>query len=75
MCCKTSHDVDDSYEGKTKASREYSLPREGPGSELIAWIGRHIKIGPYLQVKTTCCLDINGMLIQIFSTSRDGTKF
>ena len=69
------HDVDDGFEGKTRACRECTKPREDPGSEVIAWIGGHAKIGPVLQVKTTCCLDICGIDIQKPSTSGDGSKY
>ena len=54
MRCKTLHDLKDGFGGRTGACREYSLLREDPDSELIAWIGGHTKIGPVLQVKTTC---------------------
>ena len=60
------------FEGKTAACREYTLPREDPGSEIIAWIGGHTKVGPVLQVKTTCRLDIYGIEIQVPLTSGDG---
>ena len=37
----TIHDVDDGFEGKNGACREFSVPREDPDSEIIAWIGEH----------------------------------
>ena len=51
-------DVYDGFEGKTGACREYTKPREDPGSEIIAWISGQTRIRSHLQVKTTCCLDI-----------------
>ena len=70
MHCKTIHDVDEGFEGSTVACREHTMPREDPRSEIIG----HTKIGPVLHVKTTCCLDIFGIEIQIPSTSGDGSK-
>ena len=55
------------------ACREYSLPREDPGSEHIAWIGGHTKIGPVLQVTNASRFDIYGIEIQVPSTSGDGS--
>ena len=52
-----------------------NLLREDPESETIAWIDGHTKIGPVLQVKTACSLDIYGIEIQIPSTSGDGSQF
>ena len=48
---KIFHDVDDGFESKIRACREYTKPREDPSSEVIAWIS-HTKIGPILHVKT-----------------------
>ena len=71
---KTIHDVDDDFEGETGACREYTLPREDPGSEIIVWIVGHTKIGSDLQIKTSCSLDIYGINIQMPSTSGDGCQ-
>ena len=71
MHCKTAHDVNDGFEGKTRACRQHTKPRENRRSEIIAWIGGHTKIGPVLQVKTKCCLDMYGIEIEIPSTSVD----
>ena len=73
MYYKTVHDVDDGFEGITGACREDTLPREDPYSDLIAWIGGHTKLGPVLQVKTTCCFDQYGNEKQVPSTSGDGS--
>ena len=51
MHYKNINDVDDGFESKIRACREYTKPREDPGSEVIAWIN-HTKIGPTLHGKT-----------------------
>ena len=71
---KTLHDVDDGVGGKSEACREYTLPRDNPDSELIAWIGGHTIIGPVLQVKIICGLDQCGIEIKALSTSRNRSK-
>ena len=38
------------------ACREYTLPREEEASQPKGWIQRNTKIGPVLEVATTCCL-------------------
>ena len=74
MHCKTIHDVNEGWkEGKTGACIEFTVHREEPGSEIIAWIGGRTKNGPVLQLKTACCLDGHGTEIQIPSTSGDGS--
>ena len=60
MHYKIIDDVNDGFEGSTGACREYTLPRDDPESEIKAWIDGHTRIGPVLQVKTTCYLDIYG---------------
>ena len=64
----------DGFEGSTRACREFSLSRDDPESEVKLWIHGRTRIGPVLQVKTTCYLDIYGVEIQISSTSGDGSK-
>ena len=49
-------------------------PRDDPSTQITAWIGGPTKMGPVLQIKTTCCLDINGIEILSPSTSGDGSK-
>ena len=74
MYYKSVRDVNDGFDGQTAACREKTKPREDPGSDIKAWIECHTKMGPVLQVKTTCCIDIYGIGIQIPSTSGDGSK-
>ena len=74
MHYKTIHDVSDGCDGETAACREYTKSREDPESHIKTWIDCFTKIGPVLQVKTTCCLDIYGIEIQILSTSGDGSN-
>ena len=74
MHYKTIHDVNDGFEGSTGACREYTLSHEDPESEVQLWIHEHTRIGPVLQVKTTCYLDIYGIEVQVLSTSEEGSK-
>ena len=74
MPYRTIHDVNDGFDEWTAACREYTLPRDDPNSEIKLWIACHAKIGPILQVKTTCYLDIKGIESQIPSTSGNGSK-
>ena len=39
------HDLNDGFEGRTGACREYALPCEDPESEITAWIDGHTRIG------------------------------
>ena len=43
---KTIHDLDDGFGGTTGACEEYTLLRDKPDSEQIAWFGGHTRIGP-----------------------------
>ena len=45
-------------EEKTGSCREYTVPRDDQDSEPVGWIRGHTKIGPVLQVRVTCCLDL-----------------
>ena len=75
MHYKTIHNVNDGFDGHTAAAcREYTVPREDPKSQIKTCIGCFTKFGPVLQVKTTCCLDINGIEIPILSTTGDGSN-
>ena len=63
--------MNDHCEGSAGACREYTLSPDDPESEVKLWIHGHTRIGPVLQVKTTCFLDIYRIEIQIPSTSGD----
>ena len=51
MHFKTIHDVNDGFDGKTAACREYTKLREDPGSKIKACIEWYTKIDPVLQDK------------------------
>ena len=70
---RTIQGVNDGFGGKTGSCREYTLPRD-QDSEPIGWISGRTRIGPVRQVKTICCLDQEGIEIQVPSTSRDGSN-
>ena len=71
---RTIHDVDDGLGGMTRSCREYTLLRDHQDSDFVGWISGHTRIGPVCQVKIRCCLDPNGIEIQVPSTSRDGSN-
>ena len=39
---------------RSVACREYTLPRDDPASEAKGWIKRNTRIGPILEVTTSC---------------------
>ena len=54
----------------TVACREYTLPRNDGSSQPRGWIQGNTKIGPVLEVTTSC---LYGVEIRIMSLSRDNT--
>ena len=74
MHYKTIYDVNDGFEVSTGGCREYALSRDDPESTVKLWIHEHTIIGPVLQVRTTCYLDIYGIELQFPSTSGDDSK-
>ena len=65
-------DTGDLTQFNTVACREYTLPREDSTSQPIGWIQGNTKIGPVLEV-TTSCLHKNGVEIRIWSLNEDNT--
>ena len=55
------------------ACREYTLPREDGASQPKGWIQGHTKIGPVLEVTTSCLHGKHGVEIRIWSLNRDNT--
>ena len=51
--------------------REYTLPREDEASQPKGWIQGNTKIGPVLEVTTSCLHGKHGVEIRIMSLSRD----
>ena len=57
-----------------KACREYTLPRSDESSQPKGWIQRNTKIGPVLEVTTSCLCGKHGVEIKIWSLSEDNTQ-
>ena len=57
-----------------KACREYTLPRSDESSQPKGWIQGNTKIGPVLEVTTSCLYGKHGVEIGISSLSEDNTQ-
>ena len=57
-----------------KACREYTLPRSDGSSQPKGWIQGNTKIGPVLEVTTSCLYGKHGIEIRIWSLSEDNTQ-
>ena len=55
------------------ACREYTLPRDDGSSQPKGWIQGNTKIGPVLEVTTSCLCGKHGVEIRIWSLSADNT--
>ena len=55
------------------ACREYTLPREEPASQTRGWIRGNTKIGPVLEVTTSCLHGKHGVEIRFWSLNGDNT--
>ena len=55
------------------ACRECTLPREDGSSQRRGWIQGNTKIGPVLEVTTSCLYGKHGVEIRIWSLSEDNT--
>ena len=55
------------------ACREFSLPRNDGSSQPKGWIQGNTKIGPVLEVTTSCLYGEHGVEIRIWSLSEDNT--
>ena len=56
------------------ACREYTLPRNDESSQPKGWIQGNRKIGPVLEVTTSCLHGKYGLEIRIWSLSEDNTQ-
>ena len=56
-----------------KVCRECTLPREDGSSQPRGWIQGNTKIGPVLEVSTSCLYGKHGVEIRIWSLSEDNT--
>ena len=57
-----------------KACREYTLPRNDGSSQPKGWIQGNIRIGPVLEVTTSCLYGKHGFEIRIWSLSEHNTQ-
>ena len=57
-----------------KAFREYTLPRNDGSSQAKGWIQGNTKIGPVLEVTTSCLYGKHGVEIRLWSLSEDNTQ-
>ena len=57
-----------------KACREYTLPRNDGSSQPKGWLQGNTKIGPVLEVTTSCLYGKHGVEISIWSLSEDNTQ-
>ena len=55
------------------ACREYTLPRNDGSSQPKGWIRGNTKIGPVMEVTTSCLYGKHGVEIRIWSLSEDNT--
>ena len=56
------------------ACREYTFPRSDGSSQPKGWIQGSTKIGPVLEVTTSCLFGKHGVEIRIWSLSEDNTQ-
>ena len=56
------------------ACREYTLPRNDGSSQPKGWIRRNTKIGPVMEVTTSCLYGKHGVEIRIWSLIEDNTQ-
>ena len=57
-----------------KACREYTLPRSDESSQPKGWIHGNTKIGPVLEITTSCPCGKHGIEIRIWSLSEDNSQ-
>ena len=55
------------------ARREYTLPKDDGSSQPRGWIQGNTKIGPVLEVTTSCLYGKHGVQIRIWSLIEDNT--
>ena len=57
-----------------RACREYTLPRSDESSQPEGWIQGNTRIGPVLEITTSCPYGKHGIDIRIWSLSEDNTQ-
>ena len=58
---------------RSVACREYTLPRDDPASQPKGWIQGNTRIGPVLEVTTSCLYGKHGVEIRMWSLSQDNS--
>ena len=66
-------DTGDFGQFRSVACREYTLPRDDESSQPRGWIQGNTRIGPALEVTTSCLYGNHGIEIRIWSTSQDNS--
>ena len=54
--------------------REYTLPRSDESSQPKGWIHGNTKIGPVLEITTSCLFGRHGIEIRIWSLRKDNSQ-
>ena len=57
-----------------RACREYTLPRSDGSSQPKGWIQGNTRIGPVLEITTSCLYGKHGIEIRIWSLSEDNSQ-
>ena len=57
-----------------RACREYTLPRSDESSQPKGWIQGNTRIGPVLEITTSCLYGKHGIEIRIWSLSEDNSQ-
>ena len=66
--------IDNGEPFSAESCREYTLPRSDGSSQPKGWIQGSTKIGPVLEVTTSCLYGKHGVDIRIWSLSEDNTQ-
>ena len=67
-------DTGDFRQFRSVACREYTLPRSDGTSQPKAWIPGNTRIGPVLEIMTSCPYGKYGIEIRIWSLSEDNSQ-
>ena len=67
-------DTGDFRQFRSVACREFSLPRDDPASQPKGWIQGNMRIGPVLEVTTSCQYGRHGIGIRIWSLGQDNSQ-
>ena len=67
-------DTGDFRQFRSVACREYTLHRDDPASQPKGWIQGNMRIGPVLEVTTSCQYGKHGIEIRIWSVGQDNSQ-